>query len=155
MQKIHYFDQKLMALGLRSSSAEEVIESLGELLYQQGYVKDTFITSAIERERKFATGLPLGEINVALPHTDIDHVIRPAIAVGVLDSPVDFCTMGNPDKTIPVSVVFLLAIKDAQHQVGMLKCFAEFLQVPELVKEMTTAKSTKKIEQILSQHLIL
>lgn len=155
MQKTNLFDQRLMAIGMKVSCAEEAISILGELMYKNGYVKVSYVSSAIERERDFATGLPLGSINVALPHTDAEHVIQPAIAVGILEEPVTFCTMGNPEKTLPVSVVFLLAIDDSQHQVGMLKSFAEFLQVPELVKQLTAAKTTQKLDQILSSHLIL
>ena len=40
--------------------AEEVIKVIGDKLFKAGYVKDTSVDAAIEREKTLLTGLPLG-----------------------------------------------------------------------------------------------
>ena len=149
-----YFDTELISRGLKASNANQAIKELGNLLVQGEYVKDSFIENAIKREKEFATGLPLrGKINVAIPHTDIEHVNKPAIAVGILDTPVEFKVMGSPDKSIQVSVVFLLAIKESDRQLELLKALVEFFQKPEMLLKITTANTAEVIVELLSKQL--
>ncbi|MHA1450447.1 MAG: PTS sugar transporter subunit IIA [Candidatus Hodarchaeales archaeon] len=153
---MNYFDTELISRGLKVSNANQAIKKLGKLLVQGEYVKDSFIENAIKREKEFATGLPLnGEINVAIPHTDIEYVNKPAIAVGILDTPVEFNVMGSPDKLIQVSVVFLLAIKESDRQLKMLKMLAEFFERPELLLKITAALTDEEIVELLSEQLQL
>jgi len=147
-----YFDQNLISLGLNVSSADEAIASLGKLLHMGGYVEDTFIENVIKREQEFATGLPLvGGINVAIPHTDSEHVKIPAIAVGVLANPVEFYVMGSPNNKTQVSLVFLLAIDEPDRQIEVLKSLVEFLQNPEMIKKITEAERAEVIVELLSK----
>ena len=153
---MNYFDTELISRGLKASNANQAIKKLGNLLVQGEYVKDTFIENVIKREKEFATGLPLrGKINVAIPHTDFEHVNKPAIAVGILDTPVEFNVMGSPDKLIQVSVVFLLAIKESDRQLKMLKMLAEFFERPELLLKITAALTDEEIVELLSEQLQL
>jgi PTS system galactitol-specific IIA component len=49
---------------------------------KRGYVKDTFVDGILHRERTNPTGLMVEDlINIAIPHTDVDRVIRPTIVV--------------------------------------------------------------------------
>lgn len=148
------FNEKIIALNLRASSSEEVINILGELLRSEGYVKDTFVENAIEREKEFSTGLPLGTINVALPHTDAIHVNQQAVAVGVLQAPVEFHVMGSPDQTVPVQIVFLMAIKDPDNQVKFLQTFAELLQNPEVTERIRCAQNVDEIIHLLQPQFL-
>jgi PTS system galactitol-specific IIA component len=142
------FNERLIALNISVTNSEEVIALLGELLHKEGYVKESFVENAIKREREFSTGLPLGPVNVALPHTDAIHVNRQAIAVGVLQNPVDFQIMGSPDQTVPVHVVFLMAIKE-ENQVKFLQTFAELLQDPKTPERIRCAKNVNEIIDLL------
>lgn len=38
------------------------------------YVEDSFESAIMTREMSFPTGLELGHINIAIPHTDPQHV---------------------------------------------------------------------------------
>jgi len=145
-----YFNEELIALNLQEKSDEDVIDSLGKLLERRGYVKDTFIPSAIDRERVFATGLPLGKVNVAIPHTDSIHVTQQGIAVGILAEPVIFHVMGCQKNTIPVKVVFLLAIMKQDSQIDILQKLAEALQDHEFIERLCCSQSTGEVLNTLS-----
>ncbi|HEX2980667.1 MAG TPA: PTS sugar transporter subunit IIA [Anaerolineaceae bacterium] len=140
-----FFDEKITLLHLHATTADEAILSLGDILLEHSYVKPTFTQNVLAREKEFATGLPLGEINVALPHTDSIHVHKQGIAVGVLDDPVDFHMMGKPEATLPVRLVFMLAIKENNDQIDMLQMFANVLQQPEFVQAILSAQSTPDV----------
>ena len=83
-------DLDLIKINLDVNDNEEVINELGTMLLKKGYVKDTYINAVIERERILPTGLDLGELGVAIPHTDSQHVNQANIAVGLLKNPIEF-----------------------------------------------------------------
>ena len=60
----------LIQINLQAEDSYAVIQALGKMLQDQGYVHDSFIDAVLEREKIFATGLPTPEIQVAIPHAD-------------------------------------------------------------------------------------
>lgn len=50
----------------------EVLQIIGKLLLEKGYVKESFGNALIEREEKYPTGLAMVPYPVAIPHTDPD-----------------------------------------------------------------------------------
>jgi PTS system galactitol-specific IIA component len=77
-------NSELVKVGLEAADREAAICFLAALLERGGYVNKSYQAAVLERERTFLTGLPTGEINVAIPHADAVHVLQSAIAVGVL-----------------------------------------------------------------------
>jgi hypothetical protein len=60
------------------------------------------------------------EIPVAIPHTDPEHFIHPALVFGVFNDPVPFGQMGAESTTVMAQMVFLLAIGDPKSQAAWL-----------------------------------
>jgi len=145
-------DESLIIPHLQAGSDAEAITTLGNLLYQKGYVRDTFVAAVLERERTFATGLPTPEIQVAIPHADVEHVIRPAIAIGVLDEPVKFGEMGDPDGTVNVRIVCMLAVTQSEALVSLLKNLVSLLQNPDILRRVVEADATE-IAAIFNEQL--
>lgn len=145
----------LIVSQLVAASFQEIIQSLGNKLHDFGYVKNSYVPAVIKREGIFPTGLPLGNINVAIPHTDVEHVNRPAIAVATLAHPVTFGNMGDPGNKLEVSIVFLLAMKEPHAQVDLLQNLVETFQNPEVLENLLGATDSKEIEKILQQYLKL
>lgn len=75
------FDEKVIHINLEENTDVDVISTLAKSLTEQGYVADSFLEAIIEREKVFPTGLPTGEIGVAIPHTDSEHVHKPMVAM--------------------------------------------------------------------------
>jgi PTS system galactitol-specific IIA component len=144
-------DPRLIFCGLKAKDSEEAIRRIGQVLYERSLVRETFVEAVLEREREMPTGLPLDEMNAAIPHADIEHVIKPALAIATLDKPVPFRVMVDPDETIGVILIFLLALNKPHDQIEMLQKVAMVLQDSALLRDLKRAKSSKEMVEILSK----
>ncbi len=137
---------RLVWLRMKAASAEEVIRRMAARLEEAGFVRPSFVEAVLERERTNPTGLPLaGELHVAIPHADVEHVIAPALAVATLERPVAFRNMANPEETVPVSVVILMALNEPHRQIEMLRRLAELFQDPDRVRRIYEAGSPEEL----------
>lgn len=147
--------EALVILPLRAKSATEVIIQLGARLQTAGLVKASWTQATLEREKVFATGLPTPEVGVAIPHTDVEHVLAQGIAVGVLEQPVLFGEMGNPDQAVPVRVVCALAVAQSEKLVTLLQQLVAMFQAPGVLKQIAGAPTPAEIVTIFEQHIQL
>lgn len=129
---------------------EEVITRLASSLEILGYVRDSFRNAIFEREKVFPTGLPTEPIGVAIPHTDAEHVITDAMAIGVLHEPVQFKEMGtsNGESLVDVSLVTMLAISDPKGMVPLLSRLARCYQDGEFLEAVFLEKNIEKIMEL-------
>jgi len=110
------------------------------------------VKAAIDREKQLPTGLPLaGGINAAIPHTEIEHVIKPALGMATLKKPVAFQNMISPEEMVPVRLVFLLALEKPKAQVEMLQEIASVLLNSVLVEELLNENTYEGIIKLLKQ----
>lgn len=142
------FDNRLICLNMEAKTKEDVIVQLFGKLKEHHFVKNSFLEAVLDREQAFATGLPLSNMGVAIPHTDPEHVIQPTVAVGTLKKTVPFNMMGNPDVVVDTDIVFLLAITDPREQITMLERLMALFQdelAMETIKEAVSQTEVKKI----------
>jgi PTS system galactitol-specific IIA component len=149
--KLHQLlDYNVVCLNLFAQNATEVIRKLGTRLYENGYVKHSFIEATLESEKKLPTGLPLGGIiNAAIPHSDTIHVIKPGVAVATLKRPVVFKNMINPQQDVNVQLVFLLSLDHPKSQIAMLQQIANVLQKPSIVEKLMSAVTFEELQAAL------
>jgi len=138
---------------LEAKDSTEAITTLGTRLLEQGFVRDTFIQAVLDREKVFATGLPTPEIQVAIPHADVEHVLRSAIAIGVLATPVQFGEMGNPDGHVQASVIFMLAVKESDSLVSLLQNLVGIFQDPAMLRQMIESADREAIAALFNARL--
>ena len=135
-----------------AQDAEDVVRQLSQKLFAKGYVHESFADAALHREAEFPTGLVLdGKVNAAIPHTDVDHVIRPAVALATLSKPVIFRHMIDPTEEVPVQIVFLLALDQPKSQVAMLQEVASILQAAVIIERMMEADSVSDLIALLQR----
>lgn len=140
-------DPQAVLLGVTASTSEEVIRLLADRLETLGYVKETFAAAVVKREQSMPTGLPLErEENVAVPHTDPEHVIKAGLALATLSKPVTFANMEDPDEMLAIGTVFLLAINDKDRQIDTLQKIMATIQSPEALDGLKQARSLADIE---------
>jgi len=152
-QELWFYDENLI-MPLSADTKEDAIVQLGTLLLRNGYVKDSFIPAVVARESEFATGLPTAEIGVAIPHTDTIHVNCQAVAVGVLEKPVQFYIMGDPfDTPVNVSLIFLLAVPDKDKVLVMLQQVMDLIQNKEFLIFLAETKDCAKVAERLDKQL--
>lgn len=142
-------DKELVVLNLEANSKEEVLEVLGDLLTEQGVVKEGFIESVLQREQKFPTGLPTEPYGVAIPHTDGDMVNDSKIAFASLKNPVKFAAMGGSAELVDVKIVFMLALNSSQGQLDMLQKLVGLFQDPGTVEQLTEVSDADQLNKLL------
>jgi PTS system galactitol-specific IIA component len=134
----------------KATSAQDAIKWLTHPLIQSGHVASGFAEDVWKREQIFPTGLPTQPLAVAIPHADPDHVNQSAVCIGVLQSPVQFGQMGTDGSLIlDARIIFLLAIKEKEKQVGMIQQLITLIQAPTLLEGLITAKTAQAIMDLV------
>lgn len=136
MNITNLFYKDLIFCNLKCKNRKELFAYLTEKLVQKGIAKDSFLEGLEKREKEFPTGINTNHINVAIPHTNIEHVKKAAILVATLEKPVKFFQMDKPDQTIDVDIVFLLAINDPDQQVHLLTNMVSIFENKKLLEEL-------------------
>ena len=137
---LELLEPSAVKLGIEARDSTDVVTKLGNLLFDAGYVHDTFVQAALTRESELPTGLPLGgDYNAAIPHTDVEHVIKPGLAMATLTKPVTFQNMVNPEEVVPVQLVILMALDKPKTQVEMLQEVAGVLQNAQVIERLMAA----------------
>ncbi|MCM3568988.1 PTS sugar transporter subunit IIA [Neobacillus mesonae] len=140
-------------LNLDVRTKDDLLEMMARNLIKNGYVKESFLKAIIAREKIFPTGLPTAGVHVAIPHTDIEHVHKKTISVGVLKKPVDFSMMGGGGETVQVKLVFMLAMDEAHSQLELLQKLMAILQDRELLEFIVSEKDKTSIANVLNKKL--
>lgn len=125
-------------------SAADVLRAVADRALEQGFVRDTFGDALLAREKEFPTGLPT-PLPVAIPHTSVEHVLRPALAAVLLNPPVEFGEMGGTDRTVAVRLAVVLMVTDPSSQVGLLSRLINALRRPDLEETLVGADSPEAL----------
>ncbi|MHA1975812.1 MAG: PTS sugar transporter subunit IIA [Candidatus Hodarchaeales archaeon] len=135
------------------TSKTELIHDLVTSLTRIGYVKPSYEEAINKRELEFPTGLELeGSFNVAIPHAETDHVLKPAIHLTILESQILWENMEDPDEKVPVHLVFLLCIKKPELVVPNLKALTDnIFSKPDIVAFLKTETDENKIKEQLEK----
>ncbi len=140
-----------VALHYAAADSKDVISHLGKCLLDAGYVRDSFVDAALDRESRLPTGLPLGgDFNAAIPHTEVEHVIKPGLAMATLTAPVTFQNMVAPDEAVPCQLVFVMALDQPKAQIEMLQEIAGVLQNSEIIQLLIAASDFDEIRAAFS-----
>lgn len=135
-----------------ATSAAGVLRAVAEQALEQGFVRDTFADALLAREKEFPTGLPT-PLPVAIPHTDPEHVLRPALAAVLLDPPVEFGEMGGADRTVAVRLAVVLMVTDPSSQVGLLSRLITALRRPDLEEALAGADTPSALADAVQRLL--
>lgn len=142
-----------VALHYAASDSKDVISHLGRLLFDAGYVRDSFVDAALDRESRLPTGLPLsGGVNAAIPHTEVEHVLKPGLAMATLSAPVTFQNMVSPEEAVPCQLVFVMALDQPKAQIEMLQEIAGILQNPTIINSLMKANDFEEVRETLSNN---
>lgn len=149
---IDYLDPQAIELQSDAKTNEEIIRILAGKLEKLGYVKPSYADAVVTRELTMPTGLPLERTdNVAVPHTDPEHVIKAGVAFATLKTPIAFANMEDPEETVPVGYVFLLAIDDKDKQIETLQQIMTTIQDADALDRLKAAYSLEDIKTALER----
>ncbi|MGB9679437.1 MAG: PTS sugar transporter subunit IIA [Thermoanaerobacteraceae bacterium] len=146
------FHKEIIVTNLDAENREEVFRVLYKKLLDNGYVKESFLEGIIKRESTFPTGLLLNNYNVAIPHTDAEHVLKPAIAVATLSKPVVFKNMANPQEDVSVKIVFMIALNESHSQVEILQKLVELIQNKKFLFDILKAGGEDELLRVIKNY---
>ncbi|MFY9218446.1 MAG: PTS sugar transporter subunit IIA [Tepidanaerobacteraceae bacterium] len=153
MQQTTLINADIIMLNLENVDKTKVLTVMANRLIDKGYVKESYLPAVLNREEEYPTGLPTNGVGVAIPHADTKHVLKPGIAVATLKDPVKFNVMGNPEQEIDVKLLFMLAIKEPEVQVNILKKLVSIFQAKELLIKLISINCEKELVDILNSLL--
>lgn len=136
-----YLDRRAILTGVPVEDGGAAIDLLAARLQEIGCVQASWGPAARMREEAMPTGLPLGALNAAIPHTDPEHVVQAAVGLAILPEPVRFRSMDDPDLWLDVRVVFALAIRDKAEQIPLLQAVIGTLADEERLERLAGAGS--------------
>ncbi|MGK2351255.1 PTS sugar transporter subunit IIA [Cutibacterium sp. V947] len=138
---------KLTSINIDATDRDHVLTTMADQLDESGVTRPGFLEALLKREKDYPTGLPVSG-GVAIPHTDPLYVTRDALAVTTLRTPVLFGQMGGSEEDeVPVSVVILMALSNADDHLSMLQNIVKSIQDGDLMK---TIRSATEPEEIVS-----
>ena len=140
--------EELVVMDMDAKDSNEAIGKLAEVLYKNNFVKKSYIKAVQERERIFPTGLPTEGVGVAIPHTDVEHVNIPTMAIAILDKPVRFNMMGIAKEEIDVQILFMMAIKEPEAQIELLQKLMDIFQDKEILEQILRSKTPSEVKEI-------
>jgi PTS system galactitol-specific IIA component len=142
--------EKLVEIGIETSSKAEAIKILADKLKALDYVNEGYYENVMKREEVFPTGLPT-VIPIALCHTEAQFVKQSALAVGTLKSPIEFQEMGTPENHLKVEVIFLMALNDPKDQVPWLQKMVLAFKDKETLEKIRDSVDQKGLSDYLLQ----
>lgn len=147
-EKISFTDkirEDLVLLDVEGITRDEVLHQIASVLQQKGIVKDSFYDALIERENAYPTGLPIGEINVAIPHTYPEHINEVAITVAIPKNPVKFRNMGARDEELLVHVIVCLTMRKSEDNVKLLPALMDFFSQETNLRGLLACKTPAEV----------
>ena len=149
------FNESLIAFDLQAKNAKEVIDLLSGSMYAQGLVTVEYGTQTWARELEHPTGLPTKPFCIAFPHADAEGVNRSALGVAVMHQPVQFQNMADPDESLDVELIFMLANRDPEEQIQTLRNLAMLFGQPEKLVELRDQTTLQGVASWLRRELRL
>lgn len=144
MEFYEMFKEELVSINVEVDSEEQLFSYVAKKLKEGGYVKESYFEGITKREEEFPTGLITKNLNIALPHSDPEHIIEPFIYIVRINDDVTVKQMGD-NQEMKVKDFFFLGIKEPSGQVGVLQSLMNLFMNDDFVKEYIQAQSQEEI----------
>lgn len=147
------FKPELVFLDYDVRDRLHLFDTLGAELKTRGYVKDSWLDAIKEREENYPTGLPCQAINVAIPHTEPEHLNKPYIAIVRPRHPVDFRGMGGMCEHVPAELIVNLGLlAHADEQVAALQALMQVFMDEERVACVRAQTKADGIVRVMQEY---
>lgn len=142
-----------------ATDQEAVLTQVYDQLLKAGYVKGSFLSHVLEREKNYPTGIDTSPIskdlpNVAIPHTEGEFVNARLIVPVVLEHPIKFKNMIDPSQELEVRFLFMILNNDPEGQANILAQIMDFLShTPvEKLNKLFNFTSTEDVYNFLAEN---
>jgi PTS system galactitol-specific IIA component len=149
------FHKDLVLLDIEAGSDTEVINLLADKLHACGLVSADYGRLTCEREEQHPTGLPTKPYCIAIPHADPGGVTKSSLAFASLKNPVKFKSMEDPDISLDVHLVIMLANNSPEEQIQTLRNLALLFSNSEKIEDLKNQSTIDKTVIWLDRELEL
>ena len=144
--------ENLIVIKSNKRTKEAILKELSEAAIEAGYAKPGYYQAILEREKKYPTGLHLPNIEVAIPHADMEWANESSLTIGILDDPVIFEPMGEEGEDVQAGLVFMLTILDPKEHMDFLRAFSNLMsKQSELLVEFSETGDVSPIIEVLQK----
>lgn len=136
-----------------AKDSSEFLGYISDILFEKGYVKETFKQAILKREMEYPTGVSTQKFNLAIPHTDAEFVNKNGIAFIRFKDRCHFrelCTNNDVD----VDMAFLLLVANKDEQVVVLSKLMEIFSNDELLESIYNEDDEVKIVELVNNQLV-
>lgn len=137
-------------LDLDFKNQEELFTYMNKIYLEKGYVHETYLDAVLSREKEYPTGICFEKYNIAIPHTDTEHIKEENIIFIRIKDDIEFLEMTTNEK-IKTRLVLMLLVKNADHQISYLVKLMELLGDYENYKILIKEKDKKEIKKIFNK----
>lgn len=150
-----FLHQSLIQIKQYYACQEDFFSDLNQRLYQQGFVESTYLENLITREKVYPTGLVTSAVNIAIPHTDPQHIKKPFIDITKLNTPLTFTEMGSTDSKVDVTWIFALGVTDGASQIELLQKLMRLCSQKHVINALQSLTNVQEIFQFFSLNIDL
>lgn len=129
----------------------QFFETIGTRLYEKGAVKESFADALKKREAVYPTGLKTEAYEIAIPHTDVEHVNEASISFVRFKETVLFSHMGEPEIQVNAKFAFVLGVKDPKQQVEVLSTLVKLISDEAEMRQLEGVDSPDQISALLNK----
>ncbi|NUF49635.1 PTS sugar transporter subunit IIA [Gilliamella sp. ESL0250] len=149
------FFQDLILLDKNFQDTNQFFDFTFPILKSGGYVNHSFLDAIKQRESSFPTALPTEPYVVAMPHTDVEHVIRPFIFFTRAKETIPWREMANNDHVLKANFVFLLGFNQKDGHIDLLQKLMSCFVNSRFLEELYHAKTEHEIFTLLTSNINL
>lgn len=142
--KEHFISSK------KFQNSDELFRFASEILYKEGFVTEDYYKALVKRESEYPTGIKT-DINFAIPHAELENVLKSTFMVFVLNEPVRFNNMIDPAESIGVKIVILLVLKGKSEHLEFLTKVTSLFKKTDEIKEVLGKDSQAQYDYFASQ----
>ena len=115
------FKPELVFFDMDCKDRDDFFNQLHDKLDAMDYIQDTWYEGITTREKNYPTGLRCEAAEIAIPHTDPQHLKKPYIAVIKPKNPVCFEHMAGVDSDVDAQLIINLGVERDGGQVAVLQ----------------------------------
>ncbi len=141
----------MVFLGVQGGTWEELLRETARLFLEAGAVKESYADALIERETNYPTGLYLGDVNFAIPHTYPEHICTQQVAIVVPEKRVEFMCMEDPDEMVPVDLLVCPMMEKMDANVKILPSMMKYFAAEENIRAIISAADAAEVISLIRE----
>jgi PTS system galactitol-specific IIA component len=146
----NFLDNRCIELKSTYDSYKDLLINVSKELLKYGYVKESFLENIMEREKQYPTGFELGgKYNIAIPHTDMENVLKPVIYIVVLEDSVIFKSAEDGKTDIEVDIVFVISLNEKDKHIVVLEELMKIFSKNDLIEKIKNSKDKDELIKLL------